>query len=79
LIKKNEKSLNSFTKIFESHGRFLTKVLKTMETIDETMGCILCAIRQNEYLQTYYPAQHGFPAMKTTGLHPAKTVKECKK
>jgi hypothetical protein len=34
---------------------------------------VLLAIRQNEYLQAWYPAQQGYPEMKVVGSHPYKT------
>lgn len=46
---------------------------KVTDNVDETLGNVLLAIRQNEYLKAWYPAQHGFPEMKVEGKHPAKT------
>lgn len=60
----------------DSHEKFLKDILGKMESIDEMMGLILVAIRQNEYLQAYYPEQHGFPAGKYAGLHPAKLMEK---
>lgn len=59
---------------FADHKQFLSEIMRKMESIDEMMSCILVAVRQNEYLQTYYPAQHGFPEMKCGGIHPAKLM-----
>lgn len=57
---------------FCTYEESILGVLRKMETIDEMMSLVLVAIRQNEYLQAYYPAQHGFPAGKYVGIHPAK-------
>lgn len=45
---------------------------KNIQCVDESLGNVLLAIRQNEYLQANYPAQHGFAEMKVVGQHPAK-------
>lgn len=73
-----EENFTRLIKMFKSHEDILHGVLIKMENIDEMMGCILVAVRQNEYLQTYYPSQHGFPAGKYIGIHPSK-LEEVKK
>lgn len=78
LIKKNNESMVEVFKMVQSHQKFLDEMQKSFDVVDETMGCILLAVRQNEYLQTWYPEQNGFPAMKACGLHPSK-IKESKK
>ena len=50
-------------------------VSKTNECVEESLCNVLLAIRQNEYLQAWYPEQSGFPEMKVTGIHPAN-IKE---
>ena len=42
----------------------------TMENVEDTLLNVLVAIRQNEYLQAWYPPQKGHPAMKVIGTHP---------
>ena len=37
------------------HRKFLGKVQKVNEAVDETLCKVLLAIRQNEYLQAWYP------------------------
>lgn len=55
----------------ENHETFLKDIKNTNENAEEILGNVLLAIRQNEYLQAWYPAQSGFPEMKVTGIHPA--------
>ena len=49
---------------------FLQEISRTNTNVDETLGNVLLAIRQNEYLQAHYPAQLGYPEMKVVGKHP---------
>lgn len=51
---------------------FLTETKKTHESLEDTVLNILLAIRQNEYLQAWYPAQNGYDQMKVIGSHPQK-------
>jgi len=46
------------------------------ESANETLGCVLLAIRQNEYLQTYYPEQNGFKSGKYISTHPSKLLRK---
>ena len=50
----------------------LHKVKYEIECVDETLGLAMVAIKQNEFLHTHYPEQHGYPEMKIAGKHPAK-------
>ncbi len=72
----NEDTFNEVLKTVTSHETVLKGILEKMENIDEMMSLILVAVRQNEYLQTYYPAQAGFPAGKYVGLHPSKLMEK---
>ena len=54
---------------------YLAEIKKTCECVEDTLLNVLLAIRQNEYLQAYYPAQNGYNEMKVTGTHPSKTRK----
>lgn len=47
----------------------LESVKKTNETVDETLCNVLLAIRQNEYLQAWYPAQGKEPEKKVVGKY----------
>jgi len=76
LCKNTEATFTAMLKTFCTHEDILNTMLKKMDSIDEMMGLILVAIRQNEYLQAYYPAQHGFPAGKYPGIHPAKLMEK---
>ena len=55
----------------KEHEKVLEDVKHTNEGVEEILGNVLLAIRQNEYLQAWYPAQSGFPEMKVAGIHPA--------
>ena len=56
----------------KNHTDQLTEITRINCNVDETLGNTLLAIRQNQFLQAYYPAQHGFSEMHVTGLHPSK-------
>lgn len=56
----------------QEQREFLTEITRLNANIDETLGNVLLAIRQNEYLQAHYPAQNGFPELKVVGRHPSK-------
>ena len=60
---------------FKCYGELFKHMTSTIENIDETLGNVLLAIRQNEYLQAYYPAQHEYPDLKVVGKHPVKIHK----
>lgn len=72
LCNDTEETFAKILATFRAHEDILGGILAKMTTIDEMMSCVLVAVRQNEYLQTYYPAQHGFPEGKYVGIHPAK-------
>jgi hypothetical protein len=59
-------------KAFKENNKIMLEMTKVNKNVDETLGNVFLAIRQNEYLQAWYPAQHGFPELKVTGTHPAK-------
>lgn len=61
-IKAVEESLREYVGVLES-------VKKTNETVEETLLNVLLAIRQNEYLQAWYPAQNGRPEQKVVGKY----------
>lgn len=76
--KKNNETLRDVYQTVSSHEKKLKEMIKTIQCVDETLCNVLMAIRQNEYLQAYYPAQHGFPDLKVVGTHPAKTTEKVK-
>lgn len=71
-IKKNAGVANYIHGSLLKYEKALKAVTKSNENVEETLGNVLLAIRQNEYLQAWHPEQHGYPAMKVTGKHPAK-------
>lgn len=79
-IKKANKSISNTEKavvevrvsILE-HEKHLQDLSESNRNLEETVLNVLLAIRQNEYLQAWYPAQSGFEEMKVTGPHPART------
>ena len=50
----------------------MKEISSTNKNVEETVCNVLLAIRQNEYLQAYYPEQLGFKEMKVVGKHPSK-------
>jgi predicted nucleic acid-binding Zn-ribbon protein len=62
-------------KLMKRQEELLNKVSKTSDSVDDSLGNVYLAIRQNEYLQAWYPEQHNFPAMKVVGKHPAKEAR----
>ena len=65
LIREIHTILASYSDFFKEHQRLISNA-------DETLGSVLLAIRQNEYLQAYYPEQNGFKAGKFIGQHTSK-------
>jgi hypothetical protein len=70
--KETESLLAMVTKKFKEHSEIISKSVLVSETTEETLLNVLTAIRQNEYLQAWYPAQQGYPEMKVVGAHPSK-------
>ena len=66
---KEEKILSRIKVVLFNHGITLEECLKVMNNVDETLGNVLLAIRQNEFLQAYYPAQNGQRAQMVTGKY----------
>lgn len=75
LVRQNREILDLIKKTSHEQTQFLNSLAKTNESVSDTLLNVLLAIRQNEYLQAWYPAQHGFPEMKVSGTHPAKLMK----
>lgn len=69
--RKTDKELLKMHKQLLKYNEIIDAVAKTNACVDESLCNVLLAIRQNEYLQAYYPAQAGYPEMKVTGMHPA--------
>jgi hypothetical protein len=71
-LKECDQTFKLIRKQINEHSAGLERITKINETVEETLGNVYLAIRQNEYLQAYYPEQHGIKAMKVVGVHPAK-------
>jgi len=73
-LKALSKSMITFLGKIEKNiieqNKILNKILDTNKITEETLCNVLLAVRQNEYLQAWYPAQHGFPEQKVVGVHP---------
>ena len=69
---KVEKALTKIEKGFLNQRKELQKISELNENVDASLSNVLLAIKQNEYLHAWYPAQHGFPEMKVVGQHPVK-------
>jgi len=56
----------------DMHEQEIGKIVPITTLLEETTMNVLLAIRQNDYLQAWYPAQQGYAQMKVAGPHPAK-------
>lgn len=74
LQKDHVSLLKMVTEKFSHQNHVLDVTRKVTASCDDTLLNVLLAIRQNEYLQAYYPEQHGYAEMKLTGPHPAKAA-----
>jgi hypothetical protein len=54
-IRRVKKEMAEMRKEMQQHKDFLNKILEVNKCIDETLCKVLLAIRQNEYLQAWYP------------------------
>lgn len=74
-LEKNSTTILEMKKILTSYEERMVKITEINIAAEETLTNVLLAIRQNEYLQAWYPAQAGYPDLKITGRHPnqAKT------
>lgn len=69
MSEKEEKILGKIKGVMHGHQETLDECLKVMGNADETLCNVLLAIRQNEFLQAYYPAQNGQPEQKVVGKY----------
>jgi len=72
-LKEIHTALIEYKKEMAEHRKILRDVVKVNENVEQTLLNVLAAIRQNEYLHTWAPAQKGHPEMKFAGLHPLQT------
>lgn len=63
-------ALFDITKQMKSYSDKVDGIKKVIEDAEDTLCNVLLAIRQNEYLQAWYPEQHGQPEQKVVGTHP---------
>lgn len=77
-----DKYLEKVVDNVEMRTKEIVKEMENVRIINQNVEATLCnvllAIRQNEYLQAWYPAQQGYPEMKVTGKHPIKIKREKK-
>jgi hypothetical protein len=76
ITEENQEAILHLQKEFLLHTELLKEITRINANVDESLGNVLLAIRQNEFLQAYYPAQLGYPEMKIVGTHPAKLEKK---
>lgn len=75
LVRQHKEIDKAMIAHFTEQTRFLKQLAVSNDNVSDTLLNVLLAIRQNEYLQAWYPAQHGFSDMKVSGTHPAKLMK----
>ena len=69
--------LRTVTQKFTTQTQVIDDLRKITISTEDALLNVLLAIRQNEYLQAYYPEQHGYQSMKVTGTHLAKIYGPC--
>lgn len=75
-VDESQKVFSEIKRILKNHDQRITKITEINDNIDTTLANVLLAIRQNEYLQAWYPAQSGLPEMKVVGKHPLQAKRE---
>lgn len=78
-MKSCSHQIEQINELLKTYAAVFSESARVSENVNETLGAVLLAIRQNEYLQAYYPEQHGFKAGKYTGQHPAKLMGKAEK
>ncbi len=69
MARKEEKILKKIDTALKCHEAVLERILQVNQNAEETLCNVLLAIRQNEYLQAWYPAQQGQPEQKVVGKY----------
>jgi uncharacterized protein YgbK (DUF1537 family) len=72
IIRKNNSTVVDIYRKVNQFEAILAQLGKSNETVEETLCNVLLAIKQNQYLQAWYPAQKGYPEMMVVGPHPSK-------
>ncbi len=75
-IKVADNKLKNIDSKLTVYEKKMVELTKLNDSIDETLGNVLLAIRQNEYLQAWYPPQQGHEEMKVVGRHPCQAKTE---
>lgn len=73
-LKKNNELATKILKDVSGYSALMLRMEKALEATEETLMNVLVAIRQQEHLQAWYPAQKGYPEMKVVGRHPSKYI-----
>jgi|SRR5579863_7669797 len=69
-LKEAREMLKDMNQKMSGYSDLINSVKSTNENVEDTILNVLAAIRQNEYLQAWYPEQSGMPEMKVIGSHP---------
>lgn len=64
--------LSMVTEKFKNQNDSISKYASIAASTEDALLNVLLAIKQNEYLQAYYPEQLGYQAMKVVGSHPSR-------
>lgn len=75
-LKEAREVFKDFMHKLVSHDKRLKKLTEINSYVEDTLGNVLLAIRQNEYLQAWYPEQKGHPEMNVVGRHPTQEIRE---
>lgn len=71
-LKMMRKEINEMALKDMRFQKQIKEISEVNKCVDETLCNVLLAIRQNEYLQAWYPEQYGYPEQKVTGAHPRR-------
>lgn len=69
-IEESRATFLDIRKSMKKHRESSQNLIDITSNCSETLLNVLVAIRQNEYLQAYYPEQKGYPEQKVAGVHP---------
>ena len=64
-MRRVKKEMVAMRKENADHRSFLEQILSVNQTVEETLCKVLLAIRQNEYLQDWYPDHPDTPKLTT--------------
>jgi hypothetical protein len=72
--KETLKTVGEIKKILELHEKTLQEITQINRTVEDTLLNVLLAIKQNTFLQAWYPSQAGHPEIHVIGSHPERTA-----